>query len=257
MEQTLWCQSCSMPLNDESVWGTEADGSKTSEYCVYCYRDGTFTQPDITMEQMLESCVPHLVKDGLDEQRARDILQGALPHLRRWSSGAETNFSPVVPEIVHIGPMTLAGLAVRTSNQAEQTAQAAIPQLWARYEQSEPKRSDSLEPGVVYGCYTDYENGIAGAYTVLAGQQVDGNAPVPAEWSIVQLPESTYVVFTSARGPRTRVVIDTWQTIWRWQTETSFVRTYTGDFERYDDRCVNAEDSQVDIYIAIAPVPSN
>lgn len=259
MEQTLWCQSCSMPLANEEVWGSEANGNRTNEYCMYCYQNGAFTQPNLTMQEMLESCVPHMVKDGMEEQRAREILQGAMPYLKRWSASGEPTVSALIPEIVQLKAMTLAGLAVRTSNQAEQTAQAAIPQLWARYgqEQIGQQIAAAPEPGVVYGCYADYENGISGAYTVLAGQQVEENAAIPAEWTTLHLPASTYAVFTTARGPRTRVVIEAWQAIWRWQAETSFTRTYTGDFERYDERCINPEESQVDIYIAVAPIPSN
>ena len=37
-----FCQSCGMPLTDE-VLGTNADGSKSEEYCIYCYKDGAFT----------------------------------------------------------------------------------------------------------------------------------------------------------------------------------------------------------------------
>ena len=39
--QMKFCQSCGMPLTDE-VLGTNADGSKNEDYCMYCYRDGKF-----------------------------------------------------------------------------------------------------------------------------------------------------------------------------------------------------------------------
>ena len=50
MEQRF-CQSCGMPLT-EDVLGTNADGSKNEDYCMYCYRDGKFLQ-DCTMEEMI------------------------------------------------------------------------------------------------------------------------------------------------------------------------------------------------------------
>ena len=43
-----------MPLTDE-VLGTNADGSKSEEYCIYCYKDGAFTG-DFTMEEMADFC---------------------------------------------------------------------------------------------------------------------------------------------------------------------------------------------------------
>ena len=48
MEQKF-CQSCEMPLTDE-IRGTNADGSKNEDYCIYCYKDGKFLQ-DCTMDE--------------------------------------------------------------------------------------------------------------------------------------------------------------------------------------------------------------
>ena len=47
-----FCQSCGMPLTDE-ILGTNADGTNNEDYCIYCYKDGGFTQ-DMTMEQMID-----------------------------------------------------------------------------------------------------------------------------------------------------------------------------------------------------------
>ena len=41
--QIKFCQSCGMPLTEE-VLGTNADGSKNEDYCMYCYKDGKFLQ---------------------------------------------------------------------------------------------------------------------------------------------------------------------------------------------------------------------
>ena len=43
-----------MPLNDQ-VLGTNADGSKNEDYCMYCYIDGKFLQ-ECTMDEMIEHC---------------------------------------------------------------------------------------------------------------------------------------------------------------------------------------------------------
>ena len=57
MEKTMkFCQSCGMPLNDQ-VLGTNADGSRNEDYCMYCYRDGKFLQ-EYTMDEMIEHCAP-------------------------------------------------------------------------------------------------------------------------------------------------------------------------------------------------------
>lgn len=43
-----------MPLAD-NILGTNADGSKNDEYCIYCYKDGNFTG-NFSMEEMVEYC---------------------------------------------------------------------------------------------------------------------------------------------------------------------------------------------------------
>ena len=37
--QQKFCQSCGMPLTEE-ILGTNADGIKNEDYCIYCYKDG-------------------------------------------------------------------------------------------------------------------------------------------------------------------------------------------------------------------------
>lgn len=84
---THQCQSCGMPMPEEHLRGTESSGAKSADYCVYCYEDGSFKQPDCSLEQMIEICVPHLTKSGMPEVQARQLLSGNLPALKRWSKG--------------------------------------------------------------------------------------------------------------------------------------------------------------------------
>ncbi|MFA6011190.1 MAG: zinc ribbon domain-containing protein [Desulfobacteraceae bacterium] len=43
MNVQTFCQSCSMPICDEKMKGTKADGSVSDDYCTYCYQKGSFT----------------------------------------------------------------------------------------------------------------------------------------------------------------------------------------------------------------------
>ncbi|WP_312906483.1 zinc ribbon domain-containing protein [Tissierella praeacuta] len=79
-----YCQSCGMPMEDASLYGTEKDGSKSQDYCAYCYEDGNFRKPSETMEEMIETCVPFMKENGMEEKEAREILNNCLPHLKRW-----------------------------------------------------------------------------------------------------------------------------------------------------------------------------
>ena len=83
MEQKL-CQSCAMPLSGTELMGTEKEGSINSDYCKYCYSRGSFENPDQTLEQMIDTCVPFMVEQGMDADQARSSLDAVLPGLKRW-----------------------------------------------------------------------------------------------------------------------------------------------------------------------------
>jgi len=79
------CQSCSMPLREEALCGTNADGSKNEEYCIYCFKEGKFTEPDLTQEQIIEKGVQYLVKEqNIELSEAKRIMQEATRNLKRW-----------------------------------------------------------------------------------------------------------------------------------------------------------------------------
>ncbi len=81
------CESCGMPLADPSLLGTEADDSPAMHYCKWCYEGGRYVAPDITMEEMVDTCVGHMVtpNSGFTETEARDFMERLLPQLKRWS----------------------------------------------------------------------------------------------------------------------------------------------------------------------------
>lgn len=92
MEQRF-CQSCGMPLT-EDILGTNADGSKNEEYCIYCYKDGAFTG-DYTMEEMADFCAQfvddynkHTGKSLSREEYKNELLK-FFPMLKRWQLPAD------------------------------------------------------------------------------------------------------------------------------------------------------------------------
>jgi hypothetical protein len=78
------CQSCGMPMKIESDYGTNADKSKNKEYCTYCFQNGQFTKPDITMGEMTKGCVAMMVKYGMSEGQAKKQMETLIPTLKRW-----------------------------------------------------------------------------------------------------------------------------------------------------------------------------
>lgn len=76
-----FCQSCGMPMDKEEVKGTDAGGGKNEDYCVYCWKDGVFTHPGATMEEMIELCIPHM---PMPAGEARKQMESFFPTLKRW-----------------------------------------------------------------------------------------------------------------------------------------------------------------------------
>jgi hypothetical protein len=67
------------------LYGTEAGGGKSTDYCSYCYEQGAFTVHG-TMEEMIELCIPPMVESnpGMAPEQARQIMKQFLPALKRW-----------------------------------------------------------------------------------------------------------------------------------------------------------------------------
>ena len=64
MDKKLRCQSCGMPLSEEfGNFGVNSDGSLASEYCMFCFANGNFTNnyngwsvyPDTVVELLLDN----------------------------------------------------------------------------------------------------------------------------------------------------------------------------------------------------------
>ncbi len=95
-----FCQSCGMPLTDD-VLGTNADGTKNEDYCMYCYKNGKFLQ-ECTMEEMIDYCAQFVgaVNKGLAQPITKEEYIGQMkmyfPHLKRWRK--ELTVSDEMPE---------------------------------------------------------------------------------------------------------------------------------------------------------------
>ena len=79
------CESCGMPLVRDEDCGTEEDGSKSSKYCVYCYKDGKFIEPDLTKEQAVEKYAPMMAEHlSMPLEKAKEMVNSYLSTLPRW-----------------------------------------------------------------------------------------------------------------------------------------------------------------------------
>jgi len=86
------CQSCAMPLENIADFGTNADGTASTEYCGHCFSNGAYTH-NRTIEEMVESNLRFLDEfnaqggTSYSEDEARTILKMHLATLKRWQAG--------------------------------------------------------------------------------------------------------------------------------------------------------------------------
>lgn len=80
-----------MPLSSSELLGTEKDGSRKKYYCKYCYQNGQFTEPHLTLEEMKTNVQSRMEAMKIDAD-VIDLTVSSLPNLKRWRK-AETVLS--------------------------------------------------------------------------------------------------------------------------------------------------------------------
>ncbi len=85
-QNTGICQSCAMPMNTASDFGTESGGQPSSMYCKYCYQNGSFTNPDATMDQMVEKAAEIIgPMFEMQKDKASEFAKAQIQNLYRWT----------------------------------------------------------------------------------------------------------------------------------------------------------------------------
>ncbi len=83
--KAIICQSCGMPMQKDDDFGTNADGTKSGEYCLFCFMDGGFTDEGITMEQKIDKLVEIAMSQmQIPKEKARAMAEEIIPKLGRW-----------------------------------------------------------------------------------------------------------------------------------------------------------------------------
>ena len=86
MDDKQRCQSCGMPVGESADnFGTETDGSSSTEYCKFCYQDGEFTDPHQTVDGMVASSVDFMASNlGFSTSEATELSNNVIRKLKRW-----------------------------------------------------------------------------------------------------------------------------------------------------------------------------
>ena len=84
MNNKIRCQSCGMPLSEKfGNLGTNGDGTKTSEYCIFCFADGNFTNPNQTLDEMIQSSIDNMTAEfNISIEQSRYLANSFIPNLR-------------------------------------------------------------------------------------------------------------------------------------------------------------------------------
>ena len=74
-----------MPMSKKDDYGTNADGSPSKEYCRFCFQKGAFTEPNISLDEMVDK-VAHVMiaKVAIPEEKALEIARQEITVLKRW-----------------------------------------------------------------------------------------------------------------------------------------------------------------------------
>lgn len=149
----------------------------------------------------------------------------------------------------------LIGLTARTNNKAEcDSATAKIGPCVQQYfqQQTADKIPHRKNPGTTISAYSDYESDYTGNYTYYIGEEVTSMDTLPEGVSTLLIPAQRYVKFTTEPGPMPHVAIEAWQKIWSMSPEElGGIRSYITDFEVYDERAQDPQQTVLDIYIGI------
>jgi predicted transcriptional regulator YdeE len=105
----------------------------------------------------------------------------------------------------------------------------------------------------IYAVYSDYASDKNGEYSLTIGARVPDGSAVPAGLVLKTVHAGSYAVVTSDQGPVAKVVVAAWQRVWEMEDKHALggARAYRTDYEFYDQRAANPQDSQVDLYIGL------
>jgi predicted transcriptional regulator YdeE len=166
---------------------------------------------------------------------------------RRTTDGTESAIKQT-----NVAAFTVIGIAARTDNTKESTANGIIPKQWQKFfSEGVAAKIPGTTGTNCYAVYSDYASGHNGEYTYVVGQAVKDGTAAPSGMVASRVPAGQYAVFTTEIGPFSKVIPDAWQRIFELEAEGKLKRAYKTDFEIYDQRAQNPQNGQIDIYVGL------
>lgn len=145
-------------------------------------------------------------------------------------------------EVVELKEKLVVGVFAVTNNSSSKMSEV-IGTLWKDFYSGVAQNLKNRSNKKAIGLYCDYKQN--GDYTVLVGSEVSSNEGNDKKLLCKTIPSGRYAKFT-LKGNVIEEVSKSWKEIWN----TPLERTFTGDFEEYQEDC-DANNGTVIIYIAI------
>lgn len=165
-----------------------------------------------------------------------------------------TTGETAMPKRVHQEQFSIIGIEARTTNAKEMAGEGVIGKQWQKFFQDQVMQKIQHKADQnIYAVYTDYASDRTGEYSFMIGARVADTSFLPPGMVLKTIPAGDYAVITSDKGPVGKVVAAAWQRIWALEDKTALggARAYGADFEIYDQRAADPQNSQVDIYVGL------
>jgi len=73
-----------MPLSNKNL-GSNLNTTSNMDYCKFCFYNGKFTNPELTIEEQINRlAVMAVTKFSIPKSEAFEIARTTLPKLKRW-----------------------------------------------------------------------------------------------------------------------------------------------------------------------------
>lgn len=152
------------------------------------------------------------------------------------------------PKFVEKGKINLVGMIYYGDNKKWE-----IPQLWGRFQPKVPQVKNRTNPKIYYGlCFYEDDFNESGNFYYLAAVEVERLEDIPMGMVGKTLPANRYASFTH-RGGVEKIRL-TYEYIYgTWLSKSHYLNTSGYDFEFYDDRFKEDDDSsELEIMIPIS-----
>lgn len=154
-----------------------------------------------------------------------------------------------------VSEIKLVGIKCRTNNTTEQDPNnAKIGATVQKFFQDAvtEKILNRVTPNTTYCAYSEYSSDHNADYSFFIGEAVSEFPDDSDEMVQLTIPAQKYIKFTNGPGAMPDVCINVWQKIWQ-MTDKDFggARSYITDFEVYDARAIDRENTVLDVYVGI------